>query len=83
MNFRIPNSLIKNMKQENGKNDSKYEIDPHSLTKRHPELNHFMKILLLDWMNEVCAEFDLRRETFYLAYYYLNLYIDKTIGIRK
>lgn len=34
-------------------------------------------------MNEVCAEFDLRRETYYLAYHFLNLYLDKSYNILK
>ena len=63
--FKLPSSLIKSTNSEIISDVSKYIIDPHSLTTRHPEINHYMKILLLDWMNEVCAEFDLRRETYY------------------
>ena len=75
--FRLPKSLIKNKHPITVADESKYEVNPNSLRTYHPEINHYMKILLLDWMNEVSAEFDLRRETFYLAYHYLNLYIDK------
>lgn len=81
--FKLPNSLIKSTSSENFPDLTKYQINPHSLSTRHPEINHFMKILLLDWMNEVCAEFDLRRETYYLAYHFLNLYLDKSNNILK
>jgi hypothetical protein len=34
-----------------------------------------MRVLLLDWVMEVCDEFGLNRETFHLASYYIDLYL--------
>lgn len=36
-----------------------------------------MRLLLVDWMMEVCDEFGLKRETFHLATYYVDLYLTK------
>jgi hypothetical protein len=46
--------------------DNSYIIDPFAFT-RQKEVNHRMRALLLDWIMEVCSEFCLRRETFYLT----------------
>jgi len=63
---------------------SKYEpsVDIFSSHKQ-PFLNWKMRALLLDWMIEVSSEFDLRRETFYLAYNYLDRYLDTVLNIEK
>jgi hypothetical protein len=42
-----------------------------------------MREQLIDWMHEVSSAYDLRRETFYLAYHYINLYLDKTTNVTK
>ena len=36
-----------------------------------------MRLLLLDWMMEVCDEFGLKRETYHLAAYFNDLYLSK------
>jgi cyclin E len=36
-----------------------------------------MRLLLLDWMMEVCDEFALKRETYHLAAYFTDLYLTK------
>lgn len=36
-----------------------------------------MRLLLIDWMMEVCDEFGLKRETYHLAVYYTDLYLTK------
>lgn len=81
--FRLPSALITGSGPARRVDRSNYQVNPQSLQTNHPEINHQMKLLLLDWMMEVSAEFDLRRETFYLAYHYLNMYIDKTHNIQK
>jgi hypothetical protein len=40
-----------------------------------------MIAVLIDWMMEVSAELDLRRQTFFLAYHYLIKYIDSSEDI--
>jgi len=37
-----------------------------------------MRAILLDWMMEVCAEFNLKRETFHLAVIYVDRYLSDT-----
>lgn len=39
----------------------------------------FMRSVLFDWMMEVCTEFKLKRETYYLA---MN-YVDKYLSIKE
>jgi len=38
-----------------------------------------MRLLLLDWMMEVCDEFGLKRETYHLACYLTDLYLTNTL----
>jgi hypothetical protein len=81
--FKLPNTLIKRASNTIIKNNEQYLVRPDSFKANHPELRHFMRELLIDWMLEVSSEFDIRRETFYLACYYINLYLDKTRNVTK
>ena len=36
-----------------------------------------MRLLLFDWMMEVCDEFGLKRDSFHLAAYLADLYLTK------
>ena len=36
-----------------------------------------MRLILFDWIMEVCDEFHFNRETFHLATYYVDLYLSK------
>lgn len=81
--FKLPDTLTKRISHSVIKNNEKYLVRPDSFKANHPELRHFMRELLIDWMHEVSSEFDIRRETFYLAYHYINLYLDKTKNITK
>ena len=38
-----------------------------------------MRLILIDWMMEVCQEFTLKRETFHAAVYYVDLYLSKIV----
>lgn len=38
-----------------------------------------MRLMLIDWMMEVCDEFALARETFHLAVTYTDLYLSKIV----
>jgi cyclin E len=42
-----------------------------------------MRGILVDWMMEVCCEFHFKRETFYLAVCYVDLYLSKAEPILK
>lgn len=46
-------------------------------------INWKMRALLLDWMVEVSAEFNLQRETMYLALNYLDRYIARVLNIQR
>lgn len=81
--FQLPSILRATKKSKKERDLSKYNINPQSLQSKHPDLSQNMILLLLNWLNEVSAEFGLRRSTFYLAYHYLVLYIDKALGINR
>lgn len=46
-------------------------------------LNEYMRGILLDWMMEVCAEFTLKRETFYMAVSHLDRFLSSFGPIQK
>ena len=37
-----------------------------------------MRAILFDWMMEVCNEFTLKRETYYLSVYYIDRFLSNT-----
>jgi hypothetical protein len=41
----------------------------------HPQLNPRMRAILLDWLAEVCEDYALHRETWYLAVNYIDRYL--------
>jgi len=45
---------------------------------RHPELRLYMRRTLLDWIMEVCQEYTMKRETFYLAVNFIDRFIAKS-----
>ena len=42
-----------------------------------------MRIILIDWMMEVCMEFMIKRETLYMAVYYVDRYLSMVNNIPK
>ena len=42
-----------------------------------------MRIILLDWMMEVCMELMIKRETLYMAVYYVDRYLSMVNNIPK
>lgn len=54
--------------------EATYRPEPTYLS-RHPVLTPVVRAILLDWMMEVCQEFLLKRETFYLAQNYVDRYL--------
>jgi hypothetical protein len=61
----------------------KYKPDPYYMEKKQPQLTWKMRTILLDWMMEVCAEFNLKRETFHYAVNYVDRYLTISPAIDK
>lgn len=53
------------------------------LRLRHPGIVPNMRTILLDWMMEVCEEYKLHRETYYLAVDMYDRFMDAQAGIAK
>lgn len=51
-----------------------YRID-YSFFSRQPNISHRMRLILFDWMMEVCEEFQLKRDTYYMAINYVDRYM--------
>jgi len=60
-----------------------YRPDSYYLEKHQPELTWTMRLILVDWMMEVCAEFQLKRETFHYAVNYLDCFLSKVPKLSK
>lgn len=56
------------------KKDELYSHDTHVM-ERHPTLRPKMRVILLDWMMEVCEVYKLHRETFYLGQDYFDRFM--------
>ncbi|KAI1904099.1 hypothetical protein AGOR_G00002180 [Albula goreensis] len=56
------------------KKDKAYSRDVHFMEK-HPQLEPKMRVILLDWLLEVCEVYKLHRETFYLAQDFFDRYM--------
>lgn len=66
------------------KNRKAYQRDDSlTLLTKHPSLTARMRIILLDWLIEVCEVYRLHRETFYLATDFFDRYMSKTYNIPK
>jgi len=78
---KLPPWLLKIRKENPARDTKKYEVNPDTLETRHPNIKPQMIAVLIDWMMEVSAELDLRRQTFFLAYHYLIKYIDSSEDI--
>lgn len=63
--------------------DQAYSADPYYFEKFQPELNWTMRLILLDWMMEVCSEFKLKRETFHYSVNYVDRYLSCTPRVAK
>lgn len=62
--------------------DDNYKRDPN-LMQRHPDLDHRMRSILIDWLSEVCQEFKLHRETFYTSVDFVDRYFSNRSNIRR
>jgi cyclin E len=50
---------------------------------KHPTMMPKMRALLADWLIEVCSDFVLHRETYYLALNFVDRYLTAEVGVRK
>ena len=45
-----------------------------------PHLTPFMRFILVEWMHEICTEYALRRETFYMAISYVDRFLSVVLS---
>ena len=57
--------------------------DPYYLDKSQSHLSWTMRMILLDWMMEVCAEFRLKRDTFHAAASFVDRYLTLVPDVEK
>jgi hypothetical protein len=57
--------------------------DPYYLEKSQKHLTWSMRMILLDWMMEVCAEFRLKRDTFHSATNFVDRYLTLVPDVEK
>jgi cyclin E len=60
-----------------------YAPDPHYLEKNQTHLRWKMRSILLDWMQEVCSDYLLKRETYYYAVNYVDRYLSLVPNVEK
>ena len=63
--------------------EQEYWPDPYYIEKMQPDLQTTMRLILMDWMMDVCNEFGLKRETFHCATNYVDRYLSSTPNVRK
>ena len=63
--------------------ETEYACNPFSLQLHQPNVTPLMRAILLDWMMEVCSEFTLKRESYYLAVSYVDRYLSACPGVKK
>ena len=60
-----------------------YMPNPYYLQTMQPYLSPHMRLVLYDWMMEVCSELTLKRETFHLSVNYVDRYLSRCPAVRK
>ena len=69
---------------ENSKNiELEYMPNPYYLQTMQPFITGNMRMILYDWMIEVCSELLLKRETFFLAVNYCDRYLSRNPSVNK
>eukprot|EP00118_Oscarella_pearsei_P004670 m.20344 g.20344 ORF g.20344 m.20344 type:complete len:415 (+) comp28001_c0_seq3:119-1363(+) len=63
--------------------DFEYKKEEFYIQKNHPGLRPQMRVILLDWLIEVCEVYKLRRETFYLCADYCDRFLAKACSVPK
>lgn len=60
-----------------------YMINIYNLQTKQMFITPSMRAILISWMMEVCSEFTLKRETFYLSINYLDRYLATVPNVKK
>jgi len=76
--YEVPEGFIAEMHRQ----EEEYAPDADYLG-RHGELTTRMRLVLLDWMNEVCQEYGLKRETFHYAVNFVDRYLSRKESVGK
>jgi len=63
--------------------DAEYSVDPHYFTNKQKDINWIMRGILIDWMMEVSAEFQLKRDTLYQAVNFVDRYLSTVPNVPK
>lgn len=63
--------------------ETEYACNPFYLQLHQPYITPLMRAILLDWMMEVCSEFTLKRETYYLSVSYVDRYLSVCAEVKK
>jgi cyclin E len=64
-------------------NELEYMPNPYAIDTLQPEISYNMRVVLFDWMIEICSEFSLKRETCYLAINYMDRALSNIPKIKK
>ena len=63
--------------------ETHYSADAYYLSKMQQNITKNMRAILLNWLVEICADYFLHRETFYLAALYLDRYLSKVQNVPR
>jgi len=60
-----------------------HRINPFYLETNHKEIDQRMVLIMMDWMMQVCYDFNFQRSTFHYAINYVHSYLANTHGISR
>jgi cyclin E len=60
-----------------------YMPNPYYLQTMQPQITPSMRLILYDWMMEVCSELTLKRETFHLSVNFCDRYMSRNPNVKK
>jgi len=60
-----------------------YSPDPYYIDKYQPDLTWAMRLILADWMMEVCMEFQLKRETYHYSLNFVDRFLTAVPRVSK
>ena len=55
--------------------EQSYAPDPYYIERLQPDITWTMRLILIDWMMEVCMEFQLKRETFHYSVNFVDRFL--------
>jgi hypothetical protein len=60
-----------------------YFPGPDFLQEKQPNIPWGYRAVLFDWLQEVCADYLFKRETYYYAINYIDRYLDRVTNLEK